>query len=165
MNKKLAFISALLCLSSTAAFAAASVEKTTTQKNVVSYPATTKDQVRYAIFLPAMENENNMKVEISMGKTLQVDCNRQKLGGKLEIKELQGWGYTYFVLSNVSAPASTLMACPDQKKHDEFVTIPTATHVENYNSKLPIIVYTPKDIQVRYRIWTAAENYTMAEVK
>lgn len=28
----------------------------------------------------------------------------------------------------------------------------------SYNSKLPIVVYVPADIQVKYRIWNASET-------
>lgn len=158
MNKKIAFIATILCISSTSALAA-------DLKDVAPYPAAEKDQVRHAIFLPVMENEDNLKVEISMGKTMEVDCNRHMLGGTFESKDLQGWGYNYFVLSEVTGPAATMMACLDDKKHSEFVTVSSATLIERYNSKLPIVVYTPKDIQVRYRIWTTTDDFHNAEVK
>ncbi|AKJ42430.1 Ecotin precursor [Pragia fontium] len=164
MNKKLAFIATLLCVSSTSVLASAT-EKTPALKEVAPYPAAEKGQVRHAIFLPTVENEDNLKVEISMGKTMQVDCNRHMLGGKFESKDLKGWGYNYFVLSDVTGPAATMMACPDQTKHDAFVVIPSATQLERYNSKLPIVIYTPKDIQVRYRIWTSTDDFKSAEVK
>ncbi len=31
-----------------------------------------------------------------------------------------------------------------------------------YNSKLPIVVYAPKDVEVRYRIWSASEKVEKA---
>ena len=27
-----------------------------------------------------------------------------------------------------------------------------------YNSKLPIVLYVPKDVEVRYRVWSASEQ-------
>jgi ecotin len=31
-----------------------------------------------------------------------------------------------------------------------------------YNSKLPLVIYAPTEVQVRYRIWSAAANATSA---
>ena len=164
MRAKLAVIAAMLSIAS-ASVLAVSPEKTPNLKDVAPYPAAEKGQVRHAIFLPAVENEDNLKVELSMGKTMKVDCNRHMMGGTLESKDLQGWGYNYFVLTSVSQPASTMMACPDNTPKEAFVEIHNANRFERYNSKLPIVVYTPKDVEVRYRIWTAGDTFTPAEVK
>jgi ecotin len=31
-----------------------------------------------------------------------------------------------------------------------------------YNSKLPIVVYAPTDVEVRYRIWSASDKVNTA---
>ncbi len=31
-----------------------------------------------------------------------------------------------------------------------------------YNSKLPIVLYVPKDVEVRYRIWSASSRIEKA---
>jgi ecotin len=59
-----------------------------------------------------------------------------------------------------------MMACPDNTKRQEFV----AAHLgdaamQRYNSRLPIVVYVPKDVEVRYRIWSASENTGRAVIK
>ena len=62
------------------------------------------------------------KVEVMVGKTLQVDCNRQMFSAKVTQKVAQGWGFPYYVVGQLKGPASTMMACPpDAPKREEFV--------------------------------------------
>jgi ecotin len=149
-----------LLLSATATFAnAAKLE------DVASYPKADEGFVRQVIHLPKQAQEENFKVEILAGKTLTVDCNRQRLGGTLEEKTLEGWGYSYYRLDKVSGPASTLMACPDGKTRKDFVPVVGDGFVLRYNSKLPIVIYAPKDVEVRYRLWSASEKVEMARAE
>ncbi|MEP9317601.1 serine protease inhibitor ecotin [Pseudomonas sp. LABIM340] len=149
-----------LLLSATATFAnAAKLE------DVAPYPKAEDGFVRQVIHLPKQAQEENFKVEILAGKTLTVDCNRQRLGGTLEEKTLEGWGYSYYRLDKVSGPASTLMACPDGKTRKDFVPVIGDGFVLRYNSKLPIVIYAPKDVEVRYRLWSASEKVQKARVE
>ena len=49
------------------------------------------------------------------------------------------------------------MACPpgSQKKR-VFVPVVGDDFKLRYNSKLPVVVYAPSDVEVRYRIWSAS---------
>ena len=133
-------------------------------KDIAPYPEASKDQARYAIYLPQKENEQDYRLELIVGKNMMTDsCNRYLLGGKIEEKELQGWGYSYYVAESTGQAASTLMACNDDKKQEKFVSFTTET-LTRYNSKLPVVIYVPKDMTVKYRIWSAPEEMTAAEV-
>jgi len=60
------------------------------------------------------------------------------------------------------------MACPpDEPKRSAFVRInPGKDDAQNgwlrYNPKLPVVVYVPHDIEVRYRIWSADQHTATA---
>ncbi|WP_247255860.1 serine protease inhibitor ecotin [Pseudomonas moorei] len=125
-------------------------------EEVAPFPKPESGFTRQVIRLTPQAREDDYQVEILAGKTLNVDCNRQRLGGILEEKNLEGWGYPFYRLEKVIGPMSTLMACPDGKSHQDFVPVVGDGFMLRYNSKLPIVLYVPKDVEVRYRIWSAS---------
>ncbi|MGG5839284.1 MULTISPECIES: serine protease inhibitor ecotin [Enterobacteriaceae] len=138
---------------------ASTTDKTQPLEKIAPYPQAEKGMKRQVIQLPAQEDESGYKVELLIGKTLEVDCNQHRLGGQLESKTLEGWGYDYYVFDKVTSPVSTMMACPDGKKEEKFVTAYLGDNsLLRYNSKLPIVVYTPDTVDVKYRIWKAEEK-------
>ncbi|PVZ87174.1 ecotin [Serratia sp. S1B] len=179
MNKISLLLSSLLMAASANAIAAtpiaaAPIATTTTQEDlqqqplekVAPFPKAEKGMTRQVIYLPKQENEENFKVELLIGKTLEVDCNRHMMGGTLNSKTLEGWGYNYFVLTKLSPLASTMMACADDTKRQQFIAAHLGEQaMQRYNSRLPIVVYVPKDVEVRYRIWSASETMGRAVIK
>ncbi|WP_421731020.1 serine protease inhibitor ecotin [Brevundimonas sp.] len=123
--------------------------------DLTAFPAATADQARYVIRLPERANEDDFKVELIVGRTQMVDCNLHSLGGAIETRTAQGWGYDYFVVSKLDQGVSTLMGCPDSTLKEAFVRGGGAPTLIRYNSRLPVVVYAPHDVEVRYRVWSA----------
>ena len=130
------------------------------------YPPAEDGYKRMVIHLQPLANEDINKLEIIIGKTLKVDCNKHWFIGHLFEEIAQGWGFTYFMLKGVTGPASTLMACqPSQNQQDEFVQVRSDEGLLPYNSKLPVVVYVPNDFDVHYRIWAVKEESGVAEME
>lgn len=123
--------------------------------DLAAYPAASADQTRHVIRLPERTNEDNYKVELIVGKTQMVDCNNHRLGGSIETRTAEGWGYDYFVVSDLGGGMSTLMGCADNSRKEAFVRGGGEPMLIRYNSRLPVVVYAPRDVEVRYRLWTA----------
>lgn len=115
---------------------------------------------RTVIHLPQLEDEQDYKVEILVGKTIQVDgCNRYSFLGSMEERNVEGWGYPYWILPKVEGPISTLMACiPHRPTREAFVLVRGDGYLVRYNSRLPVVVQVPADFEVRYRLWQAQKE-------
>lgn len=118
------------------------------------YPETLEGYDRFVLLLPEIkDSQKDRKVEIIPGVTTEVDCNKHRLAGTFVVKDIAGWGYNYLVFESDGRMSSTKMGCPDNTRHTEFVT--GETHLMNYNSRLPVVVFIPKkeNFSVQYRIW------------
>ncbi len=130
--------------------------------SVADFPAASEGQARHVIWLAEQPHEELLKVEIVPGKLMMTDCNTRGLMGDFTKKDLSGWGYSYYQLDNVAGPIATMMACPDNTKKEAFVQVQGDNFTLGYNSKLPVVVYAPKGVEVRYRIWSASEQLQSA---
>jgi len=55
--------------------------------------------------------------------------------------------------------AGTAMAVnPNAPKADRFITLGGEPYIIRYNSRMPIVIYVPESVEVRYRIWTTYEE-------
>jgi len=130
------------------------------------YPAPAAGESRWVIQLPGVlrpssdpaisPNPADWRVELIVGRELVVDCNRQLLRGRIRSESVPSWGYRIYRVSGGDLAGSTRMACPpDQSKRRAFVPLAGQPTVVPYNASLPIVIYAPKDLQVRWRLWKA----------
>ena len=142
-NKMKTIVPAVLfaAFASTSAWAASNDAGAQPLEKVAPYPKAEKGMKRQVIQLTPEKDESTLKVELLIGQTLE------------------GWGYDYYVFDKVTSPVSTMMACPDGKKEKKFITAYLGDDgMLRYNSKLPIVVYTPENVDVKYRIWKAEDK-------
>lgn len=112
---------------------------------------------RYYLFLPEQADESVYKVELIVGKTLQVDPNnRYFLTGEIDTESIEGWGYSRYIVKALGSIAGTRMATnPEAATVERFIRLGSDTFMVPYNSRLPVVIYVPQDAEVRYRIWSA----------
>ena len=128
-------------------------------KYLKAFPPAAESMERYVIELPHKERgeDGRFKVEIMVGKEMSTDgVNNVRLSATIEAKPLKGWGFTYYEVAKFGPTASTLMAVPPGTK-PQIKFLSTSKTIP-YNSRVPIVVYVPKDGEVRYRIWEASQT-------
>ncbi|MDE2203041.1 MAG: serine protease inhibitor ecotin [Burkholderiaceae bacterium] len=126
--------------------------------DIKMFPKAPDGQKRVVISLPATAHEDDIRVELIVGKTMRVDCNRHWFMGNLNQETVQGWGYGYYRLAGAKGPAATMMACPGQAEREAFVPVQGEGYLLRYNSRLPLVVYVPQAFEVRYRLWHASTD-------
>jgi ecotin len=132
------------------------------EDNMKAFPPADEGMVRFVLPLPAREDESLVKVELIVGKSELLDePNRYFFGGKIEEQTIEGWGFPKYVVSKLGPMAGTRIGvAPDVPKVNRFITLGGEPFLIRYNSRLPIVVYVPKDVEVRYRLWTADPDTT-----
>ncbi|MDM1346883.1 ecotin [Myroides marinus] len=143
----------------------ATMAQTITRTDVSIFPAPEKGYKQVVIDVPHSTKDDSKKIEFTVGKMMEVDgCNHFSLLGTLEQKDLQGWGYSYYVFNTKGDVVSTMMACPDAPKKHSFVS--GQPELARYNGKLPIVVYVPEEYEVRFKIYTTdGDEYQASEVR
>lgn len=146
------------------AFSAAAFAQDDRERNMKAFPPPEAGQARFVIAVPKARDESALRVEVAVGRTVQVDAaNRHFFGGKLEAVTIEGWGFTRYVLRDLGPMAGTLMAVdPNAPKVERFVTLGGEPRLLRYNSRLPIVVYVPEGVEVRYRVWHADRAFSPA---
>lgn len=125
--------------------------------NMKAFPPAEKGTVRYVLQLPKQDDESAFKVELIVGKTVLLDeHNRYFFGGKIQQETIEGWGFPRYNVSQLGPMAGTQMAVdPNAPKVDRFITLGGEPYLIRYNSRLPVVIYAPEGVEVRYRIWRA----------
>jgi ecotin len=127
------------------------------EDNLKAFPPAGEGVVRYVLQLPKQADESDYRVELIVGKLVQVDAlNRYFFGGRIAAETIKGWGFTRYVVSDLGPMGGTLMAIdPNMPKVERFITLGGDPYLIRYNSRLPVVVYVPEGSEVRYRIWSA----------
>jgi ecotin len=130
-----------------------------------AFPAAEKGMTRHVLQLPAQNDESAYKVELIVGKEVATDeRNRYFFGGVIEEKNIDGWGYTRYVVPKLGPMAGTMMAVdPNAPKVKRFISISGGPYLIRYNSRLPVVVYVPQGAEVRYKIWRAGDEVKKIE--
>lgn len=132
--------------------------------DVSIYPKPEKGYKQMLIEVPHSENDSKKKIEFSVGKMMEVDgCNNFGLQGTLEKKDLEGWGYSYYIFKTEGHVVSTQMGCGEQPNRYLFVA--AQPELTNYNGRLPIVVYVPEEYDIQFKIYKAEDDtYRASEV-
>ena len=136
--------------------------------NLKPYPPAEKDMQRLVLVLDGprkedpkcgaidQEQQTNREVELIAGTTMETDgINKYQLLGTDIVKgTVSGWGVPYWTIhGNPERVRSTRMRGENPDVQLRFV--PGATHKVRYNSRLPVVIYCPHNMECRYRIWKA----------
>ncbi len=125
--------------------------------NMQAFPPAEEGMVRHVLQLPKQDDESAFKVELIAGKTVEVGKeNKYFFGGTIEKETINGWEYPRYNISKLGPMAGTLMAIdPNAPKVNRFIALGGDPYLIRYNSRLPIVVYAPEGVEIRYRIWSA----------
>jgi ecotin len=125
--------------------------------NLKAYPAPEAGMKRCVMLLEPKQVEADYRVELQVGKTVDVDnVNRYFFGGTLEEVNVEGWGFPKYVVKELGPMAGTRIAPdPNAPKAKRFVSLGGEPQLLRYNSRLPVVVYVPADAEVRLRVWKA----------
>lgn len=131
------------------------------------YPKPAAGDRRWVIQLPGVlrpsadqglsANPADWRVQLIVGRMVQLDCNVQSFGGKLRpVKPAQAGGPVLYRVTDVGPLASTRKACPpDQPRRSVFLPMAGKPFVVPYNASLPIVVDAPRPLELRWRLWKA----------
>jgi ecotin len=121
-----------------------------------AFPPPEAGMTRHVIRLSKKKDETAFKVELIVGKTVKTDAlNRYFFSGSLQTENISGWGFDRYILRQLGSMAGTLMAVdPAAPRVERFISAGGET-ILRYNSRLPIVVYVPVGVEVRYRLWRA----------
>lgn len=154
MQKKIVILSVLM-LFTVVVFSQENLNMNEVKLDLSMYPEAKNGFSMFTIQLEPKENESNFQIEMYVGKIAEVDCNKYRLLGEFSKQNLQGWGYSYYEFNSNGDIMGTRMACKDSSKHKELVK--SSVILVRYNSKLPIVVYLPNKMSLKYKIWERKE--------
>ena len=86
------------------------------------------------------------------------------IAGEIKKDTIEGWGFPRYVVGEIGPMAGTRMAIdPNAPKVNRFIRIGGEPYLIRYNSRLPIVIYVPEGVEVRYRVWNGGSEIKMIE--
>ncbi len=140
-----------------------------------AYPAAAAGERRWVIQLPGVlpptadpalsPDPADWRVQLIVGRSLLLDCNRHTLAGKLVQETPPGAPGPVIRVQGAGPVLSTRMACPPEPPPRRgFLPIGAGKpFVVPYNASRPIVVYAPQDLEVRWRLWKAEKRQWPAQ--
>lgn len=127
-----------------------------------AWPAPAAGERRWWIPLPSQPSVSpdpdlstdpqQWRLELIVGRMVAVDCNRHHYSGQIRTETVQPRGLTIHRVE-LGPMISTRMACPGQPLRRRFVSLVGRPHVVAYDASRPLVVYAPKEVLLRWRIW------------
>jgi ecotin len=130
------------------------------------YPLPAAGEIRWVIQLPGVlptsvdprlsSSPSDWRVQLIAGREVEADCNQQAFSGRFRASQVKALGVSVYRVSAVGPMVTTRMACPPgEAKRRVFVPMGSKPFVVPYDASRPIVVFTPKDLQLRWRLWKA----------
>lgn len=152
-----------------AALAVGGAARAVPRLDLSRYPMPPAGQSRWVIQLPGVLPPNpdpamsaspaDWRVELIVGREVEVDCNRHFFSGRIASESLPELGTKVYRVGQVGPMASTRMACPPgAPKRRQFVVMGGKPFVVPYNASQPIVVFAPQELEVRWRLWKASRE-------
>jgi len=128
-------------------------------KAIDAYPEAKAGQLRAVIWVPETDrvHEANLMVQVRFGLLHPVDgVNRYNVTAALNHAVVDGWGYGFYLLDEAAVIGQTRMASKHQNSKPE--TVWSTPEILRYNSRLPLVFYTPSAVEMGYRILGIASH-------
>ncbi|WP_346838347.1 ecotin family protein [Microbulbifer sp. SAOS-129_SWC] len=125
------------------------------------FPAALDGHTRHVIQLPRVTDQSRYRVELVPGRAQLADCRLLSYRAGLARRKLDG-GARYYVLGDLQ-PVQAAGACADTSRKRRFVRVRGDGLLVPYDSRQPLVVYLPPDVQLKYRIWRADKSLRDAD--
>ncbi|QIA65508.1 ecotin [Vibrio astriarenae] len=122
------------------------------------YPETIDGLVINTFILPTLDNEQDRLIEVLVSTTIETKdtCNNMNLPAAQQRHSLEGWGYSYYIVRADNGVISTMMGCDNEETVEREVFAPRG-ELLNYNSKIPLVIYSTENVTIDYRVWAPVE--------
>ena len=90
-----------------------------------AFPPVDEGMVRYVLRLSKQDDESTFKMELIVGKIVQIDkSNKYFFNGKIEKEVIKGWGPTRYIVSKLGSMVGAMTAInPNEPKVKRFITL------------------------------------------